>query len=278
MTKEYVLGIDLGTTNCAVAYINSYGKAEIIPNGDGKRITPSVVQVRADGSAIVGEAAKQEIAFEKENTAHFFKRDMGTDASYDFHGRYYTPIDLSAEILKQLKAGAEDFLQTEIRKAVITVPAYFHDKPRVATRQAGEQAGLEVLQLINEPPAAAIAYGFTRSDKEEVVMVYDLGGGTFDISLVKIAGGAIEVIGTDGDHYLGGKNWDDALVEFLCEEFEKRRGFDPRDELFTFQDLLVRAEDAKKALSTRTSTAVVINCRGQMERIEITREEFESRT
>lgn len=275
---KHVLGIDLGTTNCAVAYINSYGKAEIIPNEDGKRITPSVVQVRPDGSTVVGETAKQEIAFEKENTAHFFKRDMGTDASYEFHDRYYSPTDLSTEILKQLKADAEKFLQTEIRKAVITVPAYFHDKPRVATRQAGEQAGLEVLQMINEPTAAAIAYGFNRSGKDEVVMVYDLGGGTFDISLVKIAGGTIEVIGTDGDHYLGGKNWDDALLEFLCEEFEMRRGFDPRDEPFTFQDLLVRTEDAKKALSARNSTAVVINCRGQMERIEITRDVFEART
>lgn len=278
MRKEPVLGIDLGTTNSAVAYINSYGKAEIIPNGEGQRITPSVVQVRADGSTVIGEVAKQEIAFENENTAHFFKRDMGTDASYHFHGRYYTPTDLSAEILKKLKADAQDFLQTEVRQAVITVPAYFHDGPRVATRRAGEQAGLEVLQMINEPTAAAIAYGYNRSEKEEVVMVYDLGGGTFDISLVKMAGGNLEVIGTDGDHYLGGKNWDDALLEYLCEEFEKRRGFDPRDEPFTFQDLLVRAEDAKKALSSKSSTAVMINCRGEMERIEITRDVFASLT
>ena len=278
MSKEPIIGIDLGTTNSAVAYINSYGKAEIIPNDEGKRITPSVVQVRADGSTVVGEVAKQEIAFEQENTAHFFKRDMGTDATYDFHGRYYTPTDLSAEIIKQLKADAEDFLKTEVQRAIITVPAYFHDKPRVATRAAGEQAGLEVIQMINEPTAAAIAYGFNRSEGEEVVMVYDLGGGTFDISLVKVAGGDIEVIGTDGDHYLGGKHWDDALLGYLCAEFEKRRGFDPQDEPFTFQDLLVRAEDAKKALSSKSSTAVVINCRGEMERIEITRDVFESLT
>jgi molecular chaperone DnaK len=278
MRKEHILGIDLGTTNSAVAYINSYDKAEVIPNDDGKRITPSVVQVRPDGSTVVGEVAKQEMAFEKENTAHFFKRDMGTDASYEFHGRYYTPTDLSAEILKKLKADVESFLQTEVRRAVITVPAYFLDKPRVATRQAGEQAGLEVLQMINEPTAAAISYGVNRSGNQEVVLVYDLGGGTFDISLVKVAGEDIQVIGSDGDHFLGGKNWDDALLAYLCGEFEKRRGFDPQDEPFTFQDLLVRVEDAKKALSSKSSTAVVINCRGQMERIEITRDIFESLT
>ena len=279
MKNSTIIGIDLGTTNCAVAYVNpAYDKAEIIPNGEGRNITPSVVQIQPDGSAVVGETAKQEIAIEKEHTAQFFKRDMGTAAVYNYRGRDYTPTDLSAEVLKKLKADAEAFLQKEVRQAVITVPAYFDDKPRVATRQAGEQAGLEVLQMIDEPTAAAVAYGFSHLDKDETVLVYDLGGGTFDISLVRINSGAIKVIGTDGNHHLGGKDWDDAILKYLSEQFEKRHGFDPLDEPFSFQDLLIRAEEAKKVLSSRSSTAVTINCRGVMERIEVTREVFESRT
>lgn len=279
MKKSPILGIDLGTTNSVVAYVNpAYNKAEVIPNAERRNITPSVVQLRPEGGAVVGETAKQEIAIEQENTAQFFKRGMGTGAIYKYQGRNYTPTDLSAEVLKKLKADAEAFLQTEVRQAVITVPAYFHDRPRVATRQAGEQAGLEVLQMIDEPTAAAVAYGFNRSDKDETILVYDLGGGTFDVSLVRIHGGTIEVIGTDGNHHLGGKDWDDAILRHLSEEFEKRRGFDPLDEPFAFQDLLVRAEEAKKVLSSRSSTAVTVNCRGVMERIEITREIFESRT
>lgn len=279
MKNNPILGIDLGTTNSAAAYVNqTYNKAEIIPNADGKNITPSVIQIQADGRFIVGDEAKQEIAIEKENTAHFFKRDMGTNTVYNYRGRDYTPTELSAEVLKKLKSDAEDFLQNEVRQAVITVPAYFHDKPRVATRQAGEKAGLEVLQMIDEPTAAAVAYGFNRADKDETIMVYDLGGGTFDISLVRIERGTIQVIGTDGNHYLGGKNWDDALVIYLSEEFENRRGFNPLDDAFTFQDVLVRAEEAKKALSTKANTAVTINCRGEMERIEVTRDIFESLT
>lgn len=279
MKNSPILGIDLGTTNSAAAYINpAYNKAEIIPNAEGRNITPSVVQIQADGTALVGETAKQEIAIEKENTAQFFKRDMGTGAIYNYRGRDYTPTDLSAEVLKRLKADAEDFLHMEIKQAVITVPAYFHDKPRVATRQAGEQAGLEVLQMIDEPTAAAVAYGFNRAEKDETIVVYDLGGGTFDISLVRIQGGTIQVIGTAGNHHLGGKNWDDAILEYLAEEFEKRRGFDPLDEPFVFQDLLVRAEEAKKVLSSMSRAVVAINCRGVMERIEVARELFESRT
>ena len=279
MKKSPIIGIDLGTTNCAVAYINpAFDKAEIIPNSEGRNITPSVVQIRCDGSVVVGETAKQEVAIESENTAQFFKRDMGTAAIYKYCGRDYTPTDLSAEVLKKLKDDAEIFLQTEIHQAVITVPAYFHDKARVATRQAGLQAGLEVLQMMDEPTAAAVAYGFKGTDKDETVLVYDLGGGTFDISLVRIQNGTIKVIGTDGNHHLGGKNWDDAVLKYLSEEFEKRQGFDPLDEPFSFQDLLIRSEEAKKALSSKSSTAVAINCRGIMERIEITRDVFESRT
>lgn len=278
MNENLVIGIDLGTTNSATAYINQWGRPEVIPNHEGRTITPSVVQFRADGSAVVGEAAKQEISLEKENTAHFFKRDMGTAAVYEYQGRRYTPTEVSAEVLRKLKHDAEAHLEAKINRAVITVPAYFHDAPRIATKEAGEMAGLEVLQMINEPTAAAFAYGMKQTREEEVVLVYDLGGGTFDITLVRFAPDAIEVIGTDGNHHLGGKDWDDRLLQYLCEEFDRRNGIDLLSDPYSFQELLLRAEDAKKALSTRASTVVPINCLGKMDRIEITRERFEDLT
>jgi molecular chaperone DnaK len=273
-----VVGIDLGTTNSAIAYINQFGRPEVLPNAEGKKITPSVVQIRADGSTVVGEAAKLEMALEKENTAHFFKRDMGTPAVYEYCGREYTPVDLSAEVLKQLKRDAEAALDAEVRRAVITVPAYFHDGPRVATRLAGEKAGLEVVQIINEPTAAALAYGLKQVEREEVVMVYDLGGGTFDITLVHIAPDSLEVIGTDGNHTLGGKDWDDRLLEYICAEFEQRQGVNPLDDPYAFQELLIRAEEAKKTLSSRASAVIAVNCQGRMDRIEVTRQQFEGLT
>lgn len=278
MGKTTVVGIDLGTTNSAIAYVNEFGHPEVLPTSEGKKITPSVVQIRADGSTLVGEAAKLEMALEKESTAHFFKRDIGSTVVYEYHGCSYTPVDLSAEVIKQLKRDAEAALGSEVGRAVVTVPAYFHDGPRVATREAGEKAGLEVVQIVNEPTAAALAYGLMRVEREEVVMVYDLGGGTFDISLVRIAPDSIDVIGTDGNHTLGGKNWDDRLLEYLCEQFERHQGVNPLDDPYTFQELLVRAEEAKKALSLRASTIVPINCQGRMDRIEVTREQFESLT
>lgn len=278
MSALKVVGIDLGTTNSSIAHINEFGRPEVIPNSDGKKITPSVVQLRADGSALVGEAAKLEMALEKENTAHFFKRDMGTPAVYEYHERNYTPVDLSAEVLKQLRRDAETALGAQVRRAVITVPAYFHDGPRIATRQAAERAGLEVVQIINEPTAAALAYGLKRSEGEEVLMVYDLGGGTFDITLVRIAPDSIEVLGTDGNHTLGGKDWDDRLLEYICAEFERRQGVNPLDDPYTFQELLIRAEEAKKTLSSRAGAVVPVNCQGRMDRIEVTRQQFESLT
>lgn len=277
MSNE-AIGIDLGTTNSAVAWVDGFGRPEVLVNSDGKKITPSVVQIREDGSMLVGEAARLEMPLELENTAHFFKRDMGTSIVYDYRGRSYSPGDLSAAVLRQLKLDAERALNQEIRRAVITVPAYFHDGPRVATKVSAEDAGLEVIQMINEPTAAAIAYGVRHIDHEETVLVYDLGGGTFDSTLVKISPDAIEVIGTDGNHTLGGKDWDDRLLEFLCSKFQDRNNINPLDDPFTFQDLLIRAEQAKKALSERLNTAVPINCGGKMDRIEITRAEFEGLT
>lgn len=276
--SEILVGIDLGTTNSAIAYMNQFGRPEVLSNSEGKKITPSVVQLRANGNALVGETAKQEIALETENTAQFFKRDMGTPAVYAYHGRNYTPTELSAELLKKLKLDGERQLGKPIRRAVITVPAYFLDAPRLATRDAGEMAGLEVIQMINEPTAAAIAYGSKQNTKDELVMVYDLGGGTFDISLVHVSPDGVEVIGTDGNHNLGGKDWDDRLVQYLCEQFDRCHGINPLDDAYTFQEILVRAEEAKKSLSTRASVMVPINCQGKMDRIEVTRELFENFT
>lgn len=278
MSADLVVGIDLGTTNSAIAYINQWGRPEVIPSPEGHHTTSSVVQFRADGQVVVGEAAKQEIALEKENTAHFFKRDMGTTAAYEYRGRQYTPAALSAEVLKKLKADAEQHLGQAVERAVITVPAYFHDGPRIATREAGKLAGLEVAQMINEPTAAAFAYGLKQTQQEEIVLVYDLGGGTFDVTLVRIAPDAIEVIGTDGNHNLGGKDWDDRLLQYLCAEFQQRHGMDPLADPYTFQELLLRAEDAKKSLSARASAIVPINCGGKMDRIEVTRQRFDELT
>lgn len=273
-----VVGIDLGTTNCAIAHIDAYGKPAVIQSAEGRSIVPSVVQVRADGTTLVGDDAKQELAFEKEHTAHFFKRDMGTAAQYEYRGRTFTPVSLSAEVLKKLKADAEAALGRPVKRAVITVPAYFQDGARLATQEAGRLAGLEVLQVINEPTAAALAYGLGRSGARERVLVYDLGGGTFDVTLVEIGPQAIEVLATDGNHFLGGKDWDDRLVRHVCSEFEATHGVDPLDDAYTFQEVLVRAEEAKKTLSERARATIVVNCQGKAARLEITRGQFDKMT
>lgn len=277
---EPAIGIDLGTTNCAVAYINEKGKPEIIKNSYGNNTTPSVVLFPSQEETIVGVEAKQQIAFEVENASSFFKRDMGTDTSYPFQNKYYTPAELSAELLKKLKNDAEDALGITINKAVITVPAYFQDKARVNTKEAAELAGLEVLNIINEPTAAALAYGYGKSDNEEIVLVYDLGGGTFDVSLVIISSESIKVIGTDGNHNLGGKDWEDRLIDYFATEFMKKHGDDqdPRDDSYIMQDLRNKTEDAKKSLSSRKNVFLHINYFGKNDRIEITRQKFENLT
>ena len=278
MTDDVLVGIDLGTTNSAIAWITPEDLPEVLPNAEGQKTTPSVVQLRSDGTTLVGDLAKREVVLEKENTAQFFKRDMGTSATYEYKGRVWTPVDLSAEVLKKLKADAETALGRAVRRAIITVPAYFQDAARVATQQAGQQAGLEVLQIINEPTAAAAAYGRKKTAREETILVYDLGGGTFDISLVSITPELIRVIGTDGNHHLGGKDWDDRLVEYVCDQFRQHHSIDPLDDAYTFQEILIRAEEAKKTLSASKKAVVPINCRGKLDRIEITRETFEGLT
>ncbi|MCK5509729.1 MAG: Hsp70 family protein [Desulfobacterales bacterium] len=275
--SEIAIGIDLGTTNCSVAYINNSGKPEVIKNEYGENITPSVVLFKSADEIIIGIEAKQLTAFEK-NIASFFKRDMGTDAAYLYHDKHYSPIEISAELLKKLKKDSENALGIAINKAVITVPAYFQDKERVNTKKAAELAGLEVLNIINEPTSAALAYGVDKSGQDENVLVYDLGGGTFDVSLVKIASGSVKVIGTDGNHNLGGKDWDDRLVNFICKNFENKHGIDPLDDVDKFREILVNVEKAKKALTSLEKTFIIINYDGINEKVEITRHMFEDLT
>jgi len=275
--SEIAIGIDLGTTNCSVAYINNSGKPEVIKNEYGENITPSVVLFKSADEIIIGTEAKQLTAFEK-NIASFFKRDMGTDAAYLYHDKHYSPTEISAELLKKLKKDSENALGISINKAVITVPAYFQDKERVNTKKAAELAGLEVLNIINEPTSAALAYGVDKSGQDENVLVYDLGGGTFDVSLVKIASGLVKVIGTDGNHNLGGKDWDDRLVNFICKNFENKHGIDPLDDVDKFREILVNVEKAKKALTSLEKTFIIINYDGINEKVEITRQMFEDLT
>jgi molecular chaperone DnaK len=276
--EEQIFGIDLGTTNSAIAVIDSNGQPEVLPNAEERRTTPSVIQFCADGSILVGELAKRQLLIDKENVAHFFKRDMGTPATYQYRGRTWTPTELSAEVLKKLKSDVSARLGREVRTAVITVPAYFQDGPRIATRRAGEMAGLDVVQIINEPTAAALAYGFRQTGREERILVYDWGGGTFDITLVQITPDGLQVIGTDGNHNLGGKDLDDRIVQYVCDEFRRRHGIDPLDEPYAFQEILIRSELAKQSLSTAKTAVVSVNCQGKAERIEITRDAFERMT
>ena len=273
-----VVGIDLGTTNSVVAAIDESDRPFIVPNVDGKRITPSVVQVAKNGELIVGDAALADLPFEAESTARFFKRDMENEVRYDYRGRSFTPIDFSAAVLSKLKCDAEAHLGRPVRRAVVTVPAYFLDAGRLRTQKAAQMAGLEVLQIINEPTAAALAYGLRVVEQEQLILVYDLGGGTFDITLVRISGEEIDVVGTDGNHTLGGKDWDDRLVIWAADELRLRTGYDAMSEPGDLQVLYAEAEKVKKELSARLSSAMTLELGGSKTRLDVTREQFESLT
>ncbi len=272
------VGIDLGTTFSAVAHIDDHGRAVVLPNADGERITPSVVYLGSD-PPLVGMAAKEMQRDGAADVASFFKRSMG-DAQFalSFNGRTYTAIDLSVLVLARLKADAEAALGDTVTQAVITVPAYFNNSQREATIEAGRLAGLEVLRIINEPTAAALAYGAHQSGRAETLLVYDLGGGTFDVTLVAISAADIQVKATDGDHQLGGKDWDDQIVRFMAARFREQHGTDPLDDALVLNDLLVRAEKAKKDLTSRASTTMKIGHGGVEASYTLTREQFEEQT
>ncbi len=249
-----IIGIDLGTTNSCVAVMEG-GKPTVIANAEGVRTTPSVVAFTKTGERLVGEPAKRQAVTNADKTISSIKRHMGTDYKVDIDGKKYTPQEISAMILQKLKADAESYLGETVTEAVITVPAYFNDAQRQATKDAGKIAGLEVKRIINEPTAAALAYGLDN-EKEQKIMVYDLGGGTFDVSIIEIGDGVIEVLSTNGDTKLGGDDFDNRITQWLIDEFKKAEGVDLSGDKMALQRLKESAEKAKKELSTATTTNI----------------------
>ena len=249
-----IIGIDLGTTNSCVAIMEG-GSATIIPNSEGARTTPSVVNIKDNGEVVVGEIAKRQAVTNPTSTVSSIKTHMGSDYKVEIFGKKYTPQEISAKILQKLKKDAEAYLGEEVKEAVITVPAYFTDSQRQATKDAGTIAGLDVKRIINEPTAAALAYGLEKK-KEEKVLVFDLGGGTFDVSVLEISDGVIEVISTAGNNHLGGDNFDDEIIKWLVAEFKKENGIDLSNDKMAYQRLKDAAEKAKKELSTLMETSI----------------------
>jgi len=272
------VGIDLGTTFSAIAYVNQHGIPEVLPNAEGDRITPSVILFE-DEEVIVGNYAKQAAVVYPEQVVEFVKRHMGdTKYSFKYRGRAYSPEQLSSFILAKLKHDAELRLGTKVEQAVITVPAYFNDAQRRATLKAGELAGLRVLKLINEPTAAAFSYGLANAGKNMRVLVYDLGGGTFDVTVCDITGSEINVIGTDGDNLLGGKDWDDRLIDFVAKKFQDKHGVDPCEDLASAHDLRQKCVNAKISLTRRPKVNIFHDFGNKVLRLAVTREEFEAMT
>ena len=249
-----IIGIDLGTTNSCVCVLEA-GDVKVIPNAEGDRTTPSVVAFNKDGDRIVGAAAKRQ-AITNPNTISSIKRLMGTDKKVEANGKKYSPEEVSAMILSNLKESAENYLGESVTKAVITVPAYFNDAQRQATKNAGKIAGLDVERIINEPTAAALAYGLDKQDKNQTILVYDLGGGTFDVSILDLGDGVVEVRSTSGNNHLGGDDFDEKIIDYLVSEFKKENGVDLTKDKMAMQRLKEIAEKAKKDLSGMTSTQV----------------------
>ena len=249
-----IIGIDLGTTNSCVAVMEG-GKPTVIANTEGARTTPSVVAFTNNGERLVGEPAKRQAVTNADKTIASIKRDMGTDRGRTIEGKKYSPQQISAMILQKLKADAESYLGEKVSEAVITVPAYFNDAQRQATKDAGKIAGLEVKRIINEPTAAALAYGLDN-EKEQKIMVYDLGGGTFDVSIIEIGDGVIEVLATNGDTHLGGDDFDQKIIDWMLAEFKAKEGVDLSTDKMALQRLKEAAEKAKKELSSATTTNI----------------------
>ena len=249
-----IIGIDLGTTNSCVAVMEG-GKPTVIANTEGVRTTPSIVAFTKTGERLVGEPAKRQAVTNADRTISSIKRHMGTDYKVDIDGKKYTPQEISAMILQKLKADAESYLGEKVTEAVITVPAYFNDAQRQATKDAGKIAGVDVKRIINEPTAAALAYGLDN-EKEQKIMVYDLGGGTFDVSIIEIGDGVIEVLATNGDTHLGGDDFDNRVTQWMIDEFKKTEGVDLSGDKMALQRLKEAAEKAKKELSSATTTNI----------------------
>ncbi|MDE0425979.1 MAG: Hsp70 family protein [Candidatus Poribacteria bacterium] len=275
-----VVGIDLGTTFSAIAHVNEHAQEEIIPNAESDRITPSVIMFEED-VITVGKIAKQNASAVPADIVEFVKREIGKskkEFSREFNGTPYSAEELSALILQKLKQDAGAYLNTEVTDAVITVPAYFRDAEREATRNAGKIAGLNVLQVMNEPTAAALAYGVDIHGSDQTVFVFDLGGGTFDVTVMKVSGSKLEMIATNGDHRLGGKDWDDQIILHVAQMFEAEHSENPLQDLHAYQDIQLNAISAKESLSQRQKARIVCNYNGKSSRIELTREKFHELT
>lgn len=281
MAKEIILGIDLGTTNSVVSVVKD-GKPVVLENANGKRTTPSVVSFKND-EIIVGEVAKRQMETNP-NTIASIKRLMGTNKKVKANGKEYTPEEVSAMILSHMKEYAEKKLGTKVTKAVVTVPAYFNNAEREATKNAGKIAGLQVERIINEPTAAALAYGIDKTDKEEKVLVYDLGGGTFDVSVLDLADGTFEVLSTSGDNKLGGDDWDNKVVDWLLKSIQKEHSMDLKDDKMAMQRLKDAAEKAKIELSGQAATTITLPFLAMTDNgplnveLELTRSAFEKMT
>ncbi|MDO4556730.1 MAG: molecular chaperone DnaK [Lachnospiraceae bacterium] len=277
-----VIGIDLGTTNSCVAVMEG-GQPVVIPNAEGERTTPSVVAFSKEGQRLVGSIAKRQLAANVDRTISSIKREMGTAYKKRIERRDYTPQEISAFILMKLKKDAESYLGTEVDKAVITVPAYFNDAQRQATKDAGRIAGLEVLRIINEPTSAALAYGLDHGQAQKI-LVYDLGGGTFDVSLIEIGDNLIEVLATAGNNHLGGDDFDRVLTNYIIEQFEKQERVNLKKDLTAYHRVQEAAEDAKKLLSTQTTATInlpfLTSVRGEAKHLQmdISRALFEQLT
>jgi len=276
--SKYVFGIDLGTTYSCIARVDETGRAEVIKNLEGENTTPSVVAFE-DDSVIVGSDAKEEASIKPETTVLLVKAYMGKKVSMlDYNGDSKMPEEISSYILKKLARDASEQLGVEVKDVVITCPAYFGTAERTATKNAGKIAGLNVLEIINEPTAAAIYYGCTRKHEEKTVLVYDLGGGTFDVTVMRINDDKIEVICSDGDHDLGGKNWDETLMAYLINQFSQKVGYEVEPDEYLDQRLREMAEKFKKRLTSSTKVSGILEGDGKQEKLSVTREEFDGMT
>src|SRR5215831_11527966 len=249
------VGIDLGTTNSVVSTLEA-GEPVVIPNAEGSRTTPSVVAFSKAGEVLVGEVAKRQAITNPDRTIRSVKRHMGTNWTIDIDGKAYTAQEISARVLQKLKRDAESYLGQPVTQAVITVPAYFDDAQRQSTKEAGEIAGLEVLRIINEPTAAALAYGLDKEGKDQTILVFDLGGGTFDVSVLEIGDGVFEVKSTSGNTHLGGDDWDQRVIDWMVSEFKNAHGVDLSQDKMAAQRLKEAAEKAKVELSTLQETSI----------------------
>ena len=249
------VGIDLGTTNSVVSVLEG-GEPVVIANAEGSRTTPSVVAFAKNGEVLVGQSAKNQAVTNVDRTVRSVKRHMGSDWSIEIDGKSYTPQEISARTLQKLKRDAEAYLGDEVTDAVITVPAYFEDAQRQATKEAGQIAGLNVLRIVNEPTAAALAYGLEKAESEQTILVFDLGGGTFDVSLLEIGDGVVEVLATAGDNELGGDDWDQRIVEWLVDKFKSQNGVDLSKDKMAMQRLREAAEKAKIELSSQQQASI----------------------